>query len=1483
MTRTMRGRFLPFAVAAFFACAIAIPGAEDFAAAQPKPAPAKPAPAKPAAKPAPAKPTTPAKPAPTSADAGAPSTTTSTTGDAGVTSTTSDAGSSTTATTDSDGGTGVAPSLAGAPTARKMHPPPPPPSPQQIAALGALKEEVDAFEKGAKDYRDTVTTIIRLHYEAKKKEVLSGLDREIAIEKAELKKAREIAIKRLEEFIATYSGPRSQPEATPDAMYRLAALYEERARSEEATEPVEIGLKPALALYKRIMREYPKYTHIAAIYYFLGHALNDTGRVPEAMQVWRSLVCHNHYEYPVPTDPKDPEKDLIKPMPQDHDEAYWTAWRNKYREPKSVSKKNPETVFVDPFPPNDCKIVPQPSLRPGEDPKYVAEVWWQIGNWEFDQLDFGSGVTKEDPGSVWGYNRAASAYDEAMKFKKPPLFGVSLYKYAWTLFKQQRYEAATKEFVHLLEYSDEQQKITGDTGADFRNEAYTYIAGSLTNVDFKGPEEWEPYIQRPDILDTEPKPEVAEKKLHVAIDRVKDPKIIPQDKPWTIEIYRGLALEYRSLNMFANAVETYELMLQKWPMDPTAPDTQNAIAETYDQLNITKRPGTPEHDATAQKALEARTKLANYIGTTPWVEANKDNPAAIQNAERLVRGGLRQAAAQHTNNGKAALVAASETGDPGRQLELLGRAATEYKLAGIGWYGYLKQDENAPDAYESRYWLADAKRQYVRIQVVLHKIAGKTYPEPAKKDIDEALAAAIDVRDSNEDDRYLDNAAFFVVDISDVDRDLAYQRQQEGRAGGVDQRQEVKFDSEDQNTRKPVREQIPQVVLQSMIARDEYVRAVPPSLDVQKRSLDYQYYVAETYFLYGQFDIARQRFEPMWKDQCGKSEYGYKAWEKLITMSNLERDAPRSIQLAEAEKAHTCAFNAEQAGKAGSIINPTIQEAGFLRAREKFEQACEETLASRKPCKNVDAPQKKPIWRQAGEMYESALTAAPGRDEAPEAAMNSAYAYKAIGEYNKAIDLYNKFISEYGSEARLTALQKGDPKTKAAPDPKKYQERLGFLSEAYKALGETYYSFFNYQRAAETYEKVGSNERFDEKTRRENARNAMILYSNMGQRDKMLAMYRILVKLNPSTDERASADYMVASYDYKQWRPTEPDTGSNRQTRFAAEAALTQYFTQNRNSAGTAKYIVESAYGVAKMKKAGGDGGYRAWMKSVVASWDNYAAKAPAGKDGVSEAQQAPYVDYAAESAYTLLDEEITQKFDDPAKHKYPASSNEIFGEVELDKNKKQVLGPDGKPKMKKKGRYQTNAAEAEKWDLELGKLATKYKSLEWTPTTVARQGAVFDTLRMGLYNMVKVETMTPELKRLVNQMRNSGRPDLETQADTLEDTMTDFWRQKKNIELNDADAVMVKRYALAVAYARLYNVRNSQLTRAVSRLSFFTDVINGGDAKMKELVTTVPDPDPSKKGQTLTYSPRQYVQTRPGLGALPPPEGKASPLPVAP
>ncbi len=1352
----------------------------------------------------------------------------------------------------------VEPALT-APVARKTVPPPPPPTPQQLSALHAMQEETQIYEKGAKDYRDTVTTIVQLHYEAKKKEILSGLDREIATEKSELRKARETAIARLEEFIQKYSGPNAQPEATPDAMYRLAALYEERARSEDATDDLSIGLKPAIALYKRVINEFPKYRELAGIYYFLGHAYNDSNRVDEAQQVWRSLVCRNHYKYPTPPDPKNPDADTVVPLPQDHDQAYWTTWRGTHRDPKSA-RRPPDGTFIDPYP-QDCDGIPQPSLQQGEEPKYVAEVWWRIGDWEFDQQDLGGGVVEDEPGAVYDYDRAASAYTHSLQYKKPPLYGVALYKYAWTLFKQQRYEAATKEFVHLLLYTDEQQKLTGDPGADFRSEAYTYVAGSLTNIDFKGPDPTEPYIPRPDIIDTEPRPEVAEQKLHVAVDRVKDPTLIPQDKPWTIEIYKALASEFRSLNQFNNAIEVYNDILKKWPMDPTAPDVQNAIAETYDQLNVTKKVGTPEHDQIAAKALEARTLLANYIGNTPWTDANKDNPAALQNAERLVRGGLRQAAAQHTNNGKAMLVGAGETGDPNQQVDRLTRALAEYKLAALGWYGFLKQDENAPDAYESRYWLADAKHNNVRIEVLLHKLRKDRFNPPSQKEIDDAKASAIDVRDSNEDDKYLDNAAFFVVDESDVNRDIAYQLFEDSKGTqGIEHRTDVKFDSDDPEKKKPIVDQIPASVLASITAREEYVARVPPNLDTNKHSGEYQYYAAETYFLYGHFDEAKARFEPMYKEHCGKDEYGYRAWEKLITMSNLQRDAERSRQLAEAERAHSCAVTAEQTASAEHIVKPTIEAAYFQDAYKVFMQAS----------KSPPGPERDKLWRKAAGMYEGALKEAPGYDGAPEAAINGAIAYKQVGEYGKAIDMYNLFISAYGSEDNLNKLQKGDPKTGASPNPKKYEERLKYLGDAYDALSTTYYGFFNYQRAAETYEKIASNGRFDDKKRKDAAKNAMVLYANIGQRDKATANYHTFMSLHPSSDEKANADFLVADYDYKQWNPQGADTGSNRQARLAAEGSERQFYNANRNNTAAAKYSLMAAYEIFHMKRVAGEGS-RDSAKTTIAAWEYFRVHAGT-VNGKNEALQPPFADYGAEAEYSILDDEIHQKYDaETGHHKYKGTTEDIIGKY--DKSGKQL----------KEGLYQRDAKDAQKYDEMLTHIPSTYPSLEWVPAAIARQGTLYDSLRTGLYNATPpaVVYFSPQQEKILKQMENSGRDALVQQAQDLRDSIKEGWRTKRDKELAAADELMVRRYATAVALARQFNVRNAEVQHAIGRLAYFTDII--GDAKMREYVSKTTDPTDPSKSRTLTYTDGMYLRSRPGLTATPPSSGEPVSAPVAP
>ena len=94
-------------------------------------------------------------------------------------------------------------------------------------------------------------------------------------------------------------------------------------------------------------------------------------------------------------------------------------------------------------------------------------------------------------------------------------------------------------------------------------------------------------------------------------------------------------------------------------------------------------------------------------------------------------------------------------------------------------------------------------------------------------------------------------------------------------------------------------------------------------------------------------------------------------------------------------------------GGSSRVTDDPIEAAYFQDAFKVFQQA-----SKSKPGKERDA-----LWRKAAGMYEAALKEAPGYDGAPEAAINGALAWKQVGEFGKAIDMYNLFISAYGSDA----------------------------------------------------------------------------------------------------------------------------------------------------------------------------------------------------------------------------------------------------------------------------------------------------------------------------------------------------------------------------------------------------------------------------------------------------------------------------------
>jgi hypothetical protein len=1259
-----------------------------------------------------------------------------------------------------------------------------------------------------------LTGIVQHHYEQRRRQILASLDAEIAIEKKGLREAREEAIGRLEAFVRRYAGANAHPENTPDAMFRLAALYEERARADsDGGDDLGAKLRPAIALYKRVLREYPSYRELAAVHYYLGHAYNDSNRVAEAQQVWRSLVCRNKYAYPVAAEPNDPERDQVTPLPQDHDRAYWSAWEGRHVAPggkaanaRRAPRSDEEETFRTPYP-DDCVAIRQPTV-PGAEPRYLAEVWWLIGDYHFNGVD--------GRGGPFAYARAEAAYRHSLHYRKPPVHGVAMYKLAWTYFKQQRYEASVHAFVELLRYTDEQEAATGDPGTDFRSEAVAYIASSLTYVDFSGPGPDEPYVPRSDALDEQG---TSEAKLRVAIDRVQDPRIIPQGEKWTPSIYIALAQEFKELHQYRNTIDVDERILERWPLYRGAPTVQGEIADLYDVMAARAREGTHERDASAAKALEARTRLDRYVGTTPWVEANKDDPEAIQGAERLVHGGLRRAAADHTNAAsalaqRALSIADKETRDP-----IFERALTEYRLAAQGWAGVLTRERDADDTYDSRYWLADANHGIVVTLVALDRT-------PTSAEVETARKTATDVRDSNEGDKYLQPSAFMLVDVAQqVLTDRYEQFERTKGASGFALRRSAPVSG---HGASPL--PMPAEVLAAIAARDDYRRRVPESLDTPRNAGLYAFDAADFYFLYGHFDEARRRFRQLWQSECNKSGLAYRAWERLVTMSNVSNDTKQSRELVAAD---SCPFDDAQTGRSADLKDRTKGAADYQEAAEAYQVA--------EAMKDGGARTKQ--WSRAAALYRSALEKEPHRDVAPAAALSGAVAHERAREPEKAAEMYQLFLRSYADEKTLDALEKADAKA--------YAERVKDAKRADDALAASYLARFDFASAAAIEDEIGKNRRFDAKERRAAVKNAVLLHANGGDRDKLLAARGTFLSLDPPVDERAEVDFVVASAELKAWDEKGSDAGENGAARARATAAMERYFDAFKDHPETGKYLVQAAYAAAKTRRAGRDRQATAWCAKAVRAFDSARST---GKELVGPAE----AELAAECAYRAIDEELAAGWDyDTGHHRYQGVVDRVKRQFEDD-----------------------NRKASDTWFKRLEDVITRYQSRTWSVAARARQASLYDATRTGLFQAQPpaLKLYTPHEEQVLAAADASDNDTAKQAADDLRQRRRELWRVVRGRSLAEADAAMVKFYVEAVLWARAWKARNASVELAVQRLAFFTDLL--GDARIREMSAGVIDPETRRP---FVYRDGMFLLSRPGASTPIESDGRAAPLPVQP
>lgn len=800
----------------------------------------------------------------------------------------------------------------------------PQPTEQDLEGLRILEEEFERYMARARGFSSTVDSIVRREHTRRRARLVEEYERQIQAEETLLDQARLRAIEEFEAFLERYP---NDPIYTPDAMFRLAELYYEdsyesylddadrRAEAEErreAGEDVEIPPEPVkdfsrtINLFRRLIAEYPDYRHIDGALYLLGFCLNETGRFEEARIAWLHLVCRNRFQYEGPIEP-------VEELEGEHPSLTLRA----------VAEEE-QGLFVNPY--TECNPVVAES-------RFLDETWLRIGEYHFD-YDY----------SAHGVELAIASYRNAMRDPESPFYDKALYKLAWSYYRADRYVEAIRHFAMLVEFADERRATTGRTGSQMRPEAIQYLGICFAEDDWDN--------------DAVPDPTGG-------IQRLQDPSLLPQDQPYTEEVYIQTADTYFDLGRYPEAIRVYEMVLERWPLSIEAPRIVERIAEAHTR------------NREFEEAISARRRLRDYGPEGEWAEANRDtNPERVREAGQLARTALYDDAVGHHQTAQHLRQQALSEENP----ELLRRAVEEYSLAAQGYRAYLEQYPNDPDAYEIGYNLAEAM------------YFSGNYREAA-----EAYAW---VRDSNLDDRFREQAAFRTIKSLEAIRD------EQIRAGTLTPREEPPEASGEPPQVSPI--DIPQIIQDLNEARDTYVQLLPDS----GRSPVFAYQTAQIFYRYGHWDQARERFAQIYQQHCTDHETGFYSWQNLVNMAGALDQLNETERLAQTQLERNCAPPSQEGTEVaeGETVNAReqaviiLRSAQFRHAQERFNEAREAEEAGR------DADE---LYEQSAEMYLDAVRASPQHPDAARALNNAALAYEEVDRYESAMGVWRDIVEDY--------------------------------------------------------------------------------------------------------------------------------------------------------------------------------------------------------------------------------------------------------------------------------------------------------------------------------------------------------------------------------------------------------------------------------------------------------------------------------------
>jgi cellulose synthase operon protein C len=493
-------------------------------------------------------------------------------------------------------------------------------------------------------------------------------------------------------------------------------------------------------------------------------------------------------------------------------------------------------------------------------------------------------------------------------------------------------------------------------------------------------------------------------------------------RPYEGEIYTRIGDVYFDETRYALAVQAYKAVLEADPLSPEAPKVQAKIVLCWSRDR--------RFD---QEAIEREKLVATYDEGTPWFDKNKGNPD-LTNAVRDLseRSLIRTASFHHAQ--------AQQYKADGK----LEAAVAEYRIAAKAYGDHVSRFPHSKQAHELKYQWADCLYNALEF-----RRAAEIYAE---------------VRDDPSSDAHLADASLSAI----ISWEGEITRMQ--RAGEIQDRRVLR--SADRKPDEVVKAEPLPEVLQNLVRDSD---AFVDNVGENARAPEIAYKAGELFYVYGNFDEARCRFEEVvdrWPT-AGQAQYA----ANLIIESHLSEKDWAAVE-ASAERLQSAAV-----GKNASL-NASLQK---FKLGGRFNKAMQLMEAKK--------------YEPAADAFLKLVAEDPRHEFADKALYNAASCYEGARRFESALRLYERIYAEY-------------PKSPLADEA---LFRVGFNAE----------NTYDFDKAVNRY--VLLEQRYPKSKHRKNAVfNAARSLENLQRYDEAAAAYVRYAKSYPDAEDAARTQFHAA-------------------------------------------------------------------------------------------------------------------------------------------------------------------------------------------------------------------------------------------------------------------------------------------------------------------------------------------------------------------